>query len=242
MHTVILESTDEGEIPVDVYQKLAENRVLFIHEFISDKVACDIIASMFALDLEDHTEPIQLFINSPGGDIRCVFMVYDVLKTLKSPIHVICIGGCMDSTSLLLAAGKKGARFATQNAIIGINQLYVEHSNYGTLTDAKQSLELSKLDNSRMLTAYSKCTGKSVKDLEAALTQRLFLSPQEALKFGLIDKVIKLNNAESKNTKSKDKKPETKQKSVKTTKTEAKKTTKKVVKKPVNKKTSGKKS
>lgn len=190
MNTFILEE-QKNHIPVDVYQKLSDNRILFIDSYINDKIAVDITAALLLKDAEDPTNKISIFINSYGGDIRSIFMIYDMMKIIRAPIETICMGAAMSEAVLLLAAGTHGLRFATQNAMICPNQLMYTDSQYSDLTDAKITLDQIKLDNKKFIEALSKCTKKPVKTLTNELNRRKFFSPKEALKRGFIDEIIK---------------------------------------------------
>src|SRR5579864_7292899 len=98
-----MEQTEHGEVPMDVYQKLAKDRILFITDYIDDDVATDLIATLLLKDHENNDEKIRLLINSPGGDIRNAFMIYDVMTMIQAPIEVVCMGAAMDEAAILLA-------------------------------------------------------------------------------------------------------------------------------------------
>lgn len=194
MNTLVLEQTENGEVPMDVYQKLANDRILFITDYISDNIATDIIATLLLKDQgEDSDKKITLFINSHGGDIRNAFMIYDIMQMIHAPIETVCIGAAMDEAALLLAGGTKGMRLATKNAVITMSQLVHDWHMHTNLTDAKNLLEQSQIDNARILEIYSKATGRPVKELKEDLDRRIFLDAPQAVKYGLIDKVVSTN-------------------------------------------------
>jgi len=178
-------------MPSDVYQKLSDNRILFIDSEIDDKTAVYITGSLLLKDSEDPQTKISLFINSYGGDIRSVFMIYDMMKIIRAPIETICMGAAMSEAVLLLAAGTPGLRSATSNAMICPNQLMYSGTQYSDLTDAKITLDQIKLDNKKFVDALSKCTKKTVKYLTKELDRRRFFTPKEALSNGIIDEIIK---------------------------------------------------
>lgn len=193
LNTLVIEQTEHGDMPVDVYQKLASDRILFLCNHITDDVATDIVATLLLKDAEDCEKKITLFINSDGGDIRNALMIYDVMTMIEAPIETVCIGSATDEAAIVLAGGTAGMRFATKNAIISIGQLVHDWYTQADLTDAKKILEQSTADNKRMMEIFSKATGKPVKQLTIELDRQIFLSAKEALKFGLIDKIVETN-------------------------------------------------
>ena len=193
MNTIVTEPVDDDEISVDLYQKLSNNRILFITDYIDDKVATDIVATLLLKDSEDRKSKITLFINSEGGDIRNVLMIYDMMKLVKSPIETVCIGSAMDESTIILASGTPGMRFATKNSLISINQLTHENTALSDLTDAKKSLDQYMIDNKKMIEIIARKTGKKIKQITEKLNRRLFMTAQQAIRFGLIDKVVSLN-------------------------------------------------
>lgn len=193
MNTLILESTENGDFPVDIYQKLANDRILFLSGQVTDSLASDIVASLILKDSEDPDKKITLFINSEGGDIRNIFMIYDIMNTISAPIETVCIGSAMNESVVLLAAGTPGMRLATKNSIIAVSQLVHDWITQANLTDAKKILDLSTLENKRMIDAIAKCTNKPVKQVAADFDKKMFMTAMQALKYGLIDKVVKFN-------------------------------------------------
>ena len=192
MNTLVLETHGEQEVPVDVYQRLSDNRILFIDSYIDDKMAIDVIASLLLKDIEDPINKISIFINSYGGDIRSVFTIYDMMKMARAPIEVVCMGAVMSESVLLLAAGTAGMRYATQNAMICPNQLMYGGSNHSDLTDAKITLDQIVLDNKKFVEALSKCIKKPVKEIMTNLDRRQYFSPKQALQYGIIDGIVKV--------------------------------------------------
>jgi len=190
MNTLVLEQGPDGDEPMDVYQKLANDRILFITDQITDELATDIVATLLLKDCEDTDKKITLFINSNGGDIRNVLMIYDVMTMLSSPIETVCIGSAMDEAVILLAGGKKGMRLATSNAVIAVSQLVQNWHTSTNLTDGKNLLDQFVSDNNRMMHILSKATGKPVKTIRKDFAQQVFYKPLQAKAYGLIDKVI----------------------------------------------------
>lgn len=180
-----------GEIPVDIYQKMANNRILFICNHIDDKIATDTVAALLLKDNENPREKITIFINSDGGDIRNVFMIYDMMQLIKSPIETICIGSAMDESAIILAAGTPGMRYATKHAAIAVSQLVNQWMSYSDLTDAKKNLDLYVHDNKKMMEIIAKCSNKTFKQTMLDYERRVFMNASQAIKHGIIDKVTK---------------------------------------------------
>ncbi len=190
MNTIVTEMTDHGELPVDIYQKLSNDRILFICDVIDDKLATDIVATLLLKDSENPDEKITLFINSEGGDIRNVLMIYDMMCLIQAPIETVCIGSAMDEVAIILAAGTPGMRFATKNSVISINQLTHDWVNYSDLTDAKKVLDQFLSDNKKMMEILAKSCGKTYKQVIENFNRRVFMNCNQAVKYGLIDKVV----------------------------------------------------
>ena len=190
MNTILTEPTEHGDIPIDIYQKLSGSRILFLSGIIDDRLATDIVATLLLKDAEDPGKKISIFINSEGGDIRNIFMIYDMMKLIKSPIETVCIGAAMDEAALLLAAGTPGMRFATKNSIICVGQLINERMNFSDMTDAKISFDQSMGDSKRMMDILSKCIGKPVKEVQKTFERKVFMNATQAIKHGIIDKVV----------------------------------------------------
>jgi len=189
LNTILTETTEHGEVPVDVYQKLAEDRILFICDHINDKMATDIVATLLLKDAENCDEKITIFINSGGGDIRSVLMIYDIMQLINSPIETVCIGSAMDAAAIILSSGNIGNRFATKNAIISISQLEHDWTSMSDMTDAKNHLEQGVLDNKRIMEIFSKNTNKSIKQIMEDFDRRVFMNTNQAIKYGFIDKM-----------------------------------------------------
>jgi len=190
LNTIVTETTEHGEMPMDVYQKLANDRILFICDSINDNLATDIVATLLLKDSEDSDKKITLFINSQGGDIRNTLMIIDMMNMIDSPIETVCIGAAMDEAAVILASGTPGMRFATQNSQIAVSQLVNDWMARANLTDAKKYLDLAVSDNKRMMEIFSKTTKKPLKQVMADFDRRVFMNASHAAKYGIIDKVV----------------------------------------------------
>lgn len=193
MNTTILESTEVGEFPVDIYQKLSNDRILFISGEITDRTATDVVATLLLKDHENSESKITLFINSEGGSIRSTLMIYDIMCMINSPIETVCIGAAMDEAAIILVGGTAGMRFATKNSIVSVSQLYSEHYVMSDLTDAKTILENTKIDNKRVMDIIAKRTNKTLKQVMLDFDRRVFMNSGQAVKYGLVDKIIQFH-------------------------------------------------
>lgn len=190
MNTLVLETTEQGDFAVDVYQKLSQNRILFISDVINDKLAAYISASLLLKNAESSKDKITIFLNSDGGDIRNALMIYDTMQLISAPIETVCIGSAMDEAALILLAGTKGMRFASKHSTIAVGQLVNNWISFSDLTDAKSNLDQAKDDNKRMMEIIAKTTGRNLKDTMDFYDRRVFFNAQQAVKQKLIDKVI----------------------------------------------------
>jgi ATP-dependent Clp protease protease subunit len=190
MNTLVIEGEENEEVSVDVYQKLAADRILFLSEFVDSQIASDMVATLMLKDMEDAEKKITMFINAEGGDIRAIFMIYDAMKMISAPVETVCVGVALEQVALILAAGKSGMRVATKNSIIGISQLSHDWSRHSDMTEAKQALEQGVADNKKFLAALGEETGKTPKQLSEDFARRSFVNPGQAVKYGIIDKVV----------------------------------------------------
>lgn len=193
MNTLVLEQTEHGDMPVDVYQKLSSDRILFLTDNLSDDLASDTVATLLLKDHEDSTSKITLFINSHGGDIRNAFMIYDVMSMIEAPIETVCIGAAMDEALILLAGGTPGMRFATPHAVISATQLIHNFHMRTDLPGAHALFEQEKIDNQRLMEILSKTSGKPITQVKKDFDRRVFFNAKNAIKYGFIDKIVTFN-------------------------------------------------
>lgn len=190
INTIITEPTQHGDMPIDIFTKLANDRVLFINNYVDDKVAMDICATLLLKDIEDSNKKISLYINAERGDIRSVFMIYDTINMLEAPVETICFGIVMDEITLLLASGAKGMRKAAANSIIGTGQLIHDKSYMSDLMGAKSQLDRFERDNKDFMNGIAKATGKKPSQIAKDFSRKQFLTAKQARKYGIIDEII----------------------------------------------------
>jgi ATP-dependent Clp protease protease subunit len=193
LNTLVLEQTEHGEVPVDVYQKLSGDRILFLTDYLDDNLASDIVATLFLKDHEDSESKITLFINTHGGDIRNSLMIYDVMTMIHAPIETVCIGAAMDEAVVLLAGGTPGMRSATPHAVISATQLVHSFHMHTDLPGARAVFEQEKLDNQRLMEILAKTTKKTVAQVKKDFDRRVFFNAKSAMKYGFIDKIVTFN-------------------------------------------------
>jgi ATP-dependent Clp protease protease subunit len=191
----ILERWNQGSaITYDIYSRLLKDRIIFIGGYggaIDTDSANAIIAQLLYLDAEDPERDINLYINSPGGMVTAGLAVYDTIQYIKAPITTICLGMAMSFGALLLAAGRKGKRYALPNARIMIHQplIYGEGLS-GQVTDI--AIEAKELDHTkeRLTDILARHTGQPLAKVKADCERNFYMSSDEAKAYGLIDEVF----------------------------------------------------
>ena len=184
----VIEKSSFGERAYDIYSRLLKDRIIFLGEPITDHVANIVIAQFLFLDAENKNKDIKFYINSPGGSVTSGLAIYDTMKYVKSDISTICIGMAASMGAILLAAGTKGKRLALPNSEIMIHQLMggIE----GQATDIKIGAERILKLKERLNGILAESTGKKITDIEKDTDRDRFMSPEEAKKYGIIDKII----------------------------------------------------
>lgn len=188
MVPIVIEQTGRGERAYDIYSRLLKDRILFISGGINDEVSNLIVAQLLFLQSEDADKEISLYINSPGGVVTAGLAIYDAMKFLKCPVATYCVGQAASMGAILLAAGTKGRRFTLPNARIMIHQPW--GGAEGQATDMEiQVKEVVRLKTS-LIEILAEATGKTVKVVEKDMDRDFFMSAEEAVKYGLVDKVV----------------------------------------------------
>ena len=185
---MVIEQTPRGERSFDIYSRLLKERVIFLSGPVDDYMSNLVVAQLLFLESENPEESISLYINSPGGLVTAGLAMYDTIQYIKCPVHTVCIGQASSAGSLILASGKPGSRFALPHAKIMIHQPSGGFS--GQATDIKIQAEEILKTKKRLNENYQKHTNISIGEMEKAMERDRFFDPEEALKFGLIDKVI----------------------------------------------------
>ena len=184
----VVEQTSQGERSYDIYSRLLKDRIVFLDGEVTDESASVIVAQLLFLEAEDPTKEINLYINSPGGSVTAGFAIYDTMNYIKCDVSTICIGMAASMGAFLLSSGAKGKRFALPNAEVMIHQPLGGAKGQATEIQivAEQILKTKKKLNSIL----AKNTGKSVEVITADTERDNYMEAQEAMEYGLIDKVI----------------------------------------------------
>jgi ATP-dependent Clp protease protease subunit len=184
----VIDHTGHAERTYDIYSRLLEDRIVFLRDPIDDDVANVVIAQILFLAAKDPAKDIKLYINSPGGSVTAGFAIYDTIRYVKCDVATICIGQAASMGAVLLAAGTPGKRSALPNARILIHQVF--GGAQGQAADVKiQTEELLRMRDqiNRILALH---TGKSVKKIAKDTDRDYYMSAQEAVEYGLIDRII----------------------------------------------------
>jgi ATP-dependent Clp protease protease subunit len=185
---IVVEQTNRGERSYDIYSRLLKDRIILLGSPITDEVANLVVAQLLFLAAEDPEKDIHLYINSPGGSITAGMAIYDTMQFVKPDVSTICVGLAASMGAFLLAAGAKGKRFALPNSEVMIHQPL--GGAQGQATDieirAKRILRMRDRIN-RMLSDF---TGQPLEKIERDTDRDHFMTAEEALKYGLIDKIM----------------------------------------------------
>jgi len=185
---MVVETTNRGERSFDIFSRLLKERIIFLTGNVDDAVASVVCAQFLYLESENPTKDISFYINSPGGIVTSGLAIYDTMLYIRPNVSTVCIGQAASMGSLLLAAGAEGKRFALPNSRIMIHQ--PSGGVQGQATDIEiQAKEILAL-RARLNAIYAKHTGQKVDVIEDALERDRYLTPDEALEFGLIDEVV----------------------------------------------------
>ena len=185
---MVIEQTPKGERSFDIFSRLLKERIIFLTGEVNDEVSALVCAQLLFLEAENPKKDIALYINSPGGVVTSGFAMYDTMQYISCDVATICVGQACSMGSFLLAGGTKGKRYSLPNSQIMIHQ--PSGGAKGQAADieiqAKMILDLRK----RLNAIYAQNTGQKLSVIEKAMDRDNFMTPQEALDFGLIDHII----------------------------------------------------
>ena len=186
---MVVEQTAHGERAYDIYSRLLKERIIFLGTQIDDHVSSLIIAQLLFLEAEDSEKDIFMYINSPGGIITSGFGILDTMSYIKPDVATICMGQAASMAAIILSAGEKGKRSALTNSRVLI------HQPMGGVTGQATDIEIHTLEilnlKKKLNNILSKNTGKSIKTIEKDTNRDHFMSSEEALKYGIIDQIVK---------------------------------------------------
>ena len=184
----VIEQTSHGERSYDIYSRLLKDRIVFLSEEVNDVTASLVVAQLLFLESEDPKKDISFYINSPGGSVTAGMAIYDTMQYIKCDVSTICVGLAASMGAFLLAGGTKGKRMALPNAEIMIHQ--PSGGARGQATEIQivaENILKTKKKLNEMLAAN---TGKPIEQVEKDTDRDNYLSAQEALEYGIIDRVI----------------------------------------------------
>jgi len=185
---VVIEQTAKGERSYDIFSRLLKERIIFLTGAIDERVASIVSAQLLFLESQAPDKDIMIYINSPGGLVTAGLAMYDTMQFVKCDIATLVIGQACSAGSLLAMSGTKGKRYALRNSRIMIHQPSGGYS--GQATDILiHAEEITKI-KARLNEMYAEHTGKPIEEINSAMERDKFMSPQEALDFGLLDKII----------------------------------------------------
>ena len=184
----VVEQTSRGERSFDIFSRLLNDRIIFLSEEVNDATASLVVAQLLYLEAQDPDKDIQFYINSPGGSVTAGMAIYDTMQYIKCDVATICVGMAASMGAFLLSAGTKGKRMALPNAEIMIHQ--PSAGTQGQITDMAIHLKRLQVIKERMNKIMAENTGRTIEEVTAACERDNFMSAEEALAFGLIDKVI----------------------------------------------------
>ncbi len=183
----VVENTGNGERSYDIYSRLLEDRIIFLTGEINDAVADTVIAQLIYLESKDPGKPVNMYINSPGGSVSAGLAIYDTMNYIRSDVCTICIGMAASMGAFLLSSGAKGKRFALPNSEIMIHQPL--GGAQGQASDVKIHAEHILKTRDKLNAILARNTGKTIEEIARDTDRDNFLSAEEALSYGLIDKI-----------------------------------------------------
>ena len=185
---MVVEQTDRGERSYDIYSKLLEERIIFITGEINDAVANTVVAELLYLEAKDSTKDIDIYINSPGGSVTAGLAIYDTMNFIKCDVSTICIGMAASMAAFLLSSGKKGKRYALPSSEIMIHQPL--GGAQGQASDIKIQAEHILALKKELNSVLAANTGKPIEQIEKDTDRDNYLTAEDALGYGLIDKLF----------------------------------------------------
>ena len=205
----VIEQTSRGERSFDIFSRLLNDRIIFLSEEVNDTTASLVVAQLLYLEAQDPDKDIQFYINSPGGSVTAGMAIYDTMKYIKCDVATICVGMAASMGAFLLSAGTKGKRMALPNAEIMIHQpsagtkgkrmalpnaeIMIHQPSAGTqgqITDMAIHLKRLETIKARMNRIMAENTGRSIEEVTDACERDNFMTAEEALAFGLVDRVL----------------------------------------------------
>ena len=184
----VIEQTSRGERSYDIYSRLLEDRIIFLHDEVNDATASIVVAQLLFLEAEDPNKDIHLYINSPGGSVTAGLAIYDTMNYIKCDVSTICMGMAASMGAFLLSSGAKGKRFALPNSEILIHQ--PSGGVQGQASDIKIVADNILKTRKKLNQILAHNTGRPIEDLERDTERDNYMTAEEALAYGLIDAIV----------------------------------------------------
>ena len=184
----VVEQTSRGERSFDIFSRLLNDRIIFLSEEVNDTTASLVVAQLLYLEAQDPDKDIQFYINSPGGSVTAGMAIYDTMRYIKCDVATICVGMAASMGAFLLSAGTKGKRLALPNAEIMIHQ--PSAGTQGQITDMAIHMKRLQTIKERMNRIMAENTGRTIEEVTSACERDNFMTAEEALAFGLVDRVL----------------------------------------------------
>ncbi len=188
----VIEQTNRGERQYDIFSRLLEDRIIVLSDQVNDQTASLVVAQLLYLEGQDAEKDINLYINSPGGSISSGFAIYDTMQYIKCDVSTICVGMAASMGAFLLSAGAKGKRFALPNSEILIHQPLIggDRGITGQTTEIKIVADNMIRTRDKLNRILAENTGKSIEQIAIDTERDNYMTAEEAMEYGLIDKVI----------------------------------------------------
>jgi ATP-dependent Clp protease, protease subunit len=184
----VVETTERGERAYDIYSRLLRERIVFLHGELREESANLVIAQLLHLEGEDQDRPVNLYINSPGGDMNALFAVYDAMEFMAPAVHTVCMGQAASAAAVLLAAGAPGHRYVLPNSRVLL------HQPWGGAQGQSKDLEIAVRDmvvmRERMVGVLADRTGQPRERIDADIDRDFILRDEEAVAYGVVDEVL----------------------------------------------------
>ncbi len=199
---IVVEQTARGERSYDIYSRLLKDRIIILGTPVTDDISNLIIAQMLFLESENPEKDIHLYINSPGGSVSAGLGIYDIMQFVKCDVSTVCIGMAASMGSLLLTAGTKGKRYVMPHSRIMIHQPLIGGGGIsGQVSDIEIHAKEMIKTKEKLTEIYQRHTGQKTEALTKAMDRDNYLSPHEAVSFGLADKVVEFRKGAGRNDK-----------------------------------------
>lgn len=192
---MVIEQSSRGERSFDIYSRLLRERIIFLNGEVNDTVSALVCAQLLFLEAENPRKPISLYINSPGGVVTSGLAMYDTMHYIRAPVHTLCMGTARSMGSFLLMAGQAGERSALPNSSIHIHQPLGGFQ--GQASDMLIHAAEMERTKHRMTRLYAEHCGRTYEEFERAMDRDRFMTAEEALEWGLIDRVLRVREEDS---------------------------------------------